>query len=94
MMVGWEVCYYLGQELDNCGLMEESIDGEVCDWCNENMKETKEHLLEWVKNAHGVFAWPTDACGYDQHIKFVKHRNKSWVGGDFKKFVSDYANSL
>lgn len=34
-------------------------------------------------------------CGYRQHIKFVKHRNKNWTGeGDFNQFVIDYANSL
>ena len=48
-------------------------------------KETKEYLLNWVKTSHGIFAWPTDGCGYDQHIKH---------GGDFNQFVIDYANSL
>jgi len=56
--------------------------------------ETKAHLLRWVTENHGIFAWPTDACGYDQHIKFVDHRNKNWKGGDFNQFVIDYANSL
>jgi hypothetical protein len=59
-----------------------------------NNKETKEWLLKWVKEPHGIFSWPTDACGYDQHIKFVDHRNKNWKGGDFNQFVIDYANSL
>jgi hypothetical protein len=56
--------------------------------------ETKTYLLEWVKSNHGIFAWPTDGCGYNQHMKFVRHRNKNWKGGDFKQFVIDYANSL
>jgi len=56
--------------------------------------ETKSYLLKWVTENHGIFAWPTDACGYDQHIKFVDHRNKNWHGGDFNQFVIDYANSL
>jgi hypothetical protein len=58
--------------------------------------ETKKHLLEEAENIgkHGVFHWVTDACGYSQHIKFIKHRNKNWKGGDFKQFVIDYANSL
>ena len=59
-----------------------------------NNKETKEWLLKWVKEPHGIFSWPTDACGYDQHIKFVDHRNKNWKGGDFNQFVINYANSL
>lgn len=57
--------------------------------------ETKAHLLTWVQEKHGNFAWPTDACGYDQHIKFVEHRNLNWLGdGDFNQCVIDYANSL
>ena len=59
--------------------------------------ETKAHLLEWVKHNHGLFAWPTDGCGYEQHMKFVEHRNKHWEGGstaEFNQFVIDYANSL
>jgi len=59
-----------------------------------NNAETKAHLLKWIKENNGVFAWPTDACGYDQHIKFVHHRNKNRKGGDFNQFISDYANSL
>lgn len=57
-------------------------------------RETKEHLLRWVRQDHEPFAWPTDVCGYEQHIKFVKHRNKNYTGGDFRQFVIDYANSL
>lgn len=59
-----------------------------------NNTETKDHLFKWVKEQHGVFAWPTDVCGYDQHIKFVQHRNKNWKGDDWHQFVLDYANSL
>ena len=60
-------------------------------------KETVEHLRKWVKKGHGAFAWPTDACGYDQHIKFVKHRNENWFGEtvkDFELFVLNYADTL
>ena len=57
-------------------------------------KETADHLREWVNKNNGIFAWPTDACGYDQHMKFVKHRNQNWNGGDFNQFVLDYADSL
>lgn len=57
--------------------------------------ETAAYLREWVKQKKGsVWSWPTDACGYDQHIKFVKHRNANWHGGDFDQFVLDYANQL
>ncbi len=61
-----------------------------------NNVETKKHLLREAENLgkNGVLSWVTDACGYDQHIKFVKHRNKNWRGGDFKQFVIDYANFL
>lgn len=63
-----------------------------------NNKETKEHLLKWCKDPHwGHFSWPTDVCGYDQHIRFVIHRNKNWAGGsqkEFIDFVKDYAISL
>jgi hypothetical protein len=72
---------------------------------NMNNKETKEHLLKWCDNystVSSVFGWPTDACGYEQHIKFVHHRNKNWYNNpqkyhgaeDFVQFVRDYANSL
>ena len=57
-------------------------------------EETRQHILEWRDRNNGIFSWPTDACGYDQHIKFVEHRNKDWSGGDFTQFVKDYAISL
>ena len=64
---------------------------------NMTNKETAIHLKNWVKRTHGTFAWPTDACGYDQHIKFVEHRNKNWHGKseeEFKKFILDYSETL
>ena len=33
------------------------------------------------------FSWPTDACGYDQSVRFVKHRNLHWHGGTCEEFV-------
>lgn len=57
-------------------------------------EETRQHLLKWCDSSNGLFAWPTDGCGYDQHMKFIKHRNENWSGGDFVQFVQDYANSL
>ncbi len=65
-----------------------------------NNKETAAHLRKYVEEAHGTFSWPTDACGYDQHIKFVDHRNKNYEevskmdAEEWKKFVLDYAESL
>ena len=57
--------------------------------------ETARYLLEYIKRDRGLlFAWPTDGCGYKQHIKFVHHRNANWHGGDWNKFVADYARSL
>ncbi len=61
---------------------------------NMTDEETANHLCEWVKKPHGPFAWATDGCGYDQHIKFVCHRNKNYCGQDFKQFILDYADSL
>ena len=60
-----------------------------------NDKETAEEILEWCEGNHGPFSWPTDRCGYDQHMRFVRHRNKNWKGGpDFKGFAREYALSL
>ena len=64
---------------------------------NMTDKETADHLRKWVTESHGHFGWPTDACGYDQHIRFVKHRNANWQGSsleEFKAFVLEYANEL
>ncbi len=62
---------------------------------NMNDAETAAHLREWVKRkTHDSFAWPTDVCGYEQHIRFVDHRNKNWHGGDWAQFVLDYAAAL
>lgn len=62
--------------------------------------ETAAHLRRWADKSdnfhrgHPAFGWPTDACGYDQHIRFVDHRNKHWQGGDFPAFVRAYADSF
>jgi len=69
---------------------------------NMNDKETAAYLRKWVKRdvgCHGPFAWPTDGCGYDQHIKFAEHRNKNWTDDkakeiSFEQFILDYADSL
>lgn len=63
--------------------------------------ETRAHLLRWCDEPntrlYSAFSWATDSCGYDQHIKFVKHRNANWKGGSpeqFTEFVRQYALSL
>jgi hypothetical protein len=62
-----------------------------------NNAETVSHLRKYVLTNHGTFSWPTDACGYDQHMLFVEHRNKCWRGGSaeqWRDFVLAYAESL
>ncbi len=65
-----------------------------------NDQETAAHLREWVKiGKGGPFAWPTDSCGYEQHIKFVDYRNKYWtqerrLKESFFDFVLEYADKL
>lgn len=64
---------------------------------NMTDEETAAHLRAWcAEPKHATFAWPTDACGYDQHIRFVKHRNANWAGEqkDFNAFVLAYADTL
>jgi len=62
-------------------------------------QETRDHLLKWCeeekKHSRGLWTCPTDACGYDQRIKFAQYRNKHWRGQcEFVKFVEQYAISL
>jgi len=64
---------------------------------NMTNKETAEHMRRFVTTNHGPFAWATDACGYDQHIKFVKYRNEFWntsYPGDWKQFINEYTDKL
>lgn len=60
--------------------------------------EVAEHLRKWCEAPPtSPFSWPTDACGYDQHIKFVEHRNAHWTGRtteEFVQFVLAYAAQL
>ena len=59
--------------------------------------ETAAHLRHYVTQPHSVWSWPTDACGYEQDIRFVKHRNAHWHGGTrqaWTQFVLAYAESL
>lgn len=64
-----------------------------------NDKETADYLRKWCDEpaTRLAFGWPTDACGYDQHMRFVEHRNRNWKDGDrpaFIAFVRAYADSL
>ena len=59
--------------------------------------ETAAHLRRYVTKVHGVWSWPTDGCGYDQHVQFVAHRNRHWHGGTIEamqQFILEYAESL
>lgn len=69
-------------------------------------KQVIAYLRKWVEDVHGVFAWPTDACGYEQHIRFVKYRNARLrettpenlkaanQQADYKSFILEYARKL
>jgi hypothetical protein len=62
-----------------------------------NDSETAAHLREWVKERRGAFSWPTDGCGYEQHMRFVEHRNKNWRGGtsdEYVSFILAYADAI
>ena len=53
----------------------------IRDWCNAPSRD--------------FWSWPTDPCGYDQHMKFVAHRNKNWTGeGDLRDFCLNYIKIL
>lgn len=59
-------------------------------------KETAEYIRKALKRQRGVFSWITDGCGYDQHIKFVQHRNDNWHGkpDEWNEFCLTYADEL
>ena len=61
-----------------------------------NNIETANHIRTKINKPMGTFAWVTDGCGYDQHIKFVQHRNENWAGKpeEWTRFVLDYADGL
>lgn len=63
-----------------------------------NDQETASHIRKWIKDKHSIWSWPTDLCGYEQHIRFVRYRNKYWDSdsyqGTFDDFVSEYAEKL
>ena len=60
-------------------------------------QETANHIRNWFNSPRSHWGWPTDGCGYDQHIKFVKYKNNYWDNGgfeEFKIFALDYADKL
>ncbi|RLF68226.1 MAG: hypothetical protein DRN26_00180 [Thermoplasmata archaeon] len=64
-------------------------------------REVVAHLRKWVKANHDVLAWPTDGCGYYQHLRYIRYRNDFLQkGGYFRsnddhiKFVLEYADKL
>ena len=61
-----------------------------------NNKETAAEIRRWVAGSKGNFSWPTDGCGYEQHIAFVEHRNAEWrvPQHDFNAFCLAYADAL
>ena len=57
--------------------------------------ETAAWIRTWAAAPRSHFSWPTDPCGYEQHIKFVLHRNANFrPGDDFKAFALAYADML
>ena len=65
--------------------------------------EVAEHIRNWVRSEaetpHDYFSWATDGCCYEQHIRFVRHRNANWTGDpddpwEFNQFLLDYADLL
>ncbi len=64
-------------------------------------EETAAWMNKWCEDylsgKRGLFSWPTDGCGYNQHIRFVQYRNDNWQGGtreQFVEFVRKYADSI
>lgn len=59
--------------------------------------ETVAHLRRWLtEGRRSIWGWPTDPCGYSQHIRFVHWRNDYWdtYEGTFDDFVQEYADKL
>jgi len=60
-------------------------------------QETAAEIRRWcAQPVKGRFSWPTDGCGYEQHMRFVSHRNANWHGEqrDFDAFCLAYADAL
>lgn len=84
------------ERTEACRHLHEAADANV------DMTDTEvvAHLRAWAKNPRREltrFAWATDACGYDQHVRFVNHKNAHWEGGtveEFDAFILAYAAQL
>lgn len=54
-------------------------------------------MRAWVTKTHGEYEWPTDACGHEQHERFVNFWYANWTGGtdeERKKKILEYADRL
>lgn len=54
-------------------------------------------MRAWVTKTHGEYEWPTDACGYEQHERFVNWWYANWAGGtdeERKAKILAYADRL
>jgi hypothetical protein len=61
--------------------------------------ETAALIRRWVSQPRGLWGWPTDRCGYEQHVRFVKYRNEHWTlerqqVQRFDSFCLEYASAL
>ena len=61
--------------------------------------ETAAEIRRWVLRPRGLWGWPTDACGYEQHVRFVEFRNAHWTperqqAQRFEDFCLEYADIL
>ena len=62
--------------------------------------ETANRIRQYVESGpHGLFSWATDSCGYDQHCRFARYRNKNWnqekaAQMSFNMFLLEYADLL
>lgn len=61
-----------------------------------NNEETADAIVAWAAKPRMPFSWPTDTCGYEQHMRFVKHRNENFDKSDldFREFALQYAEAL
>jgi hypothetical protein len=56
--------------------------------------ETAAWIRTWCAAPRGLYSWPTDPCGYEQHIKFVQRWNAHQRQGDLRAFALAYAEEL
>lgn len=69
---------------------------------NMTNAETAAHLRRWVADraTKSYWSWPSDGCGYDQHMRYAAHRNAHYDAvcamseEEHDAFVLAYAASL